>query len=81
MCYLATKSTTQFFNLHACNNTDLKANEQFYPPTNDEMPLAFGDFVIVRLTTESTEKLTSIALRVTKSQTVSLYFGILHSPC
>ncbi|KAF6024900.1 Ptprm [Bugula neritina] len=45
-----------------------KANELFYPPTNDEMPLTFGDFVIVRLTTESTEKLTSIALRVTKSQ-------------
>jgi len=45
------------------------------------MPLAFGDFVVVRLTTESTEKLTSIALRVTKSQSVSLYFGILHSPC
>jgi len=58
-------------------NADSKANEQFYPPTNDDKPLAFGDFVVVRLTTESTEDLASITLRVTKSQSVSLDFGIL----
>jgi len=48
-------------------NTGSKATEQFYPPTNDDKPLTLRDFVVVRLTTESTEDLESIALRLTKS--------------
>jgi len=58
-------------------NTGSKADEQFYPLTNDDKPLTFGDFVVVRLTTEPTENLESITLRVTKSQSVSLDFSIL----
>jgi len=55
---------------------DSKDNELFYPSSTDEKPLTFGDFAVVRLTTESTEKLASITLRVTKSQSVSLNIGI-----
>jgi len=58
-----------------------KDNELFYPSTTDEMPLTFGDFVVVKLTTETTEKISSITLRVTKNQSVSLYIFIRKCFC